>query len=302
MKDVHELVEKENDEIKTIDIGEVAEAERSEVAALIEKDAQEHRNALTVNKNITDLIADDMKKEIVVSGPMQGMDRLEALAIKQSTITSKNLPQVEKKGKIDKYAQMVRNELLSNPPELLRDKILSDFPYSTQAAIQKSYINAGIIFVAFLAVKFLSDVSWKVMILPIVLGAIFIASGLKQYNSFAKKDYIELRGIIDNVIYIEPFIKFRKKSGNKAYVQIVTTEGQILTFVFPKQLKKEDTYISKGVPITIFVDKHEELKKSQYGPMVEHIIGYELGETDAMAFSEVDEDITIKDFVQKHRE
>jgi hypothetical protein len=138
-------------------------------------------------------------------------------------------------------------------PAALRNNIIIKFIFGLLAII------VSLIFVLFNMVKF------KVIIPFIVIGILLLISALIRFKICQNDNIVKFEGI---TIHVEDMGLLKI---NKYQVVKISNNEKFLNVKL-----SYDKRMRAGLPITIYINKYEPIKDSEFGPLVENILTYSL--------------------------
>ncbi len=126
----------------------------------------------------------------------------------------------------------------------------------------------------------------SLLALTTLLGLLLLSSAQKRYLAIKDRDIIEFSGIIVDVQNIGMI-----KATKYAVVKISDNNK------FLNVKLNADKHLSKGLPITLYISKEEPIVQSEYGPLVNNILGLTFDARTSQNLEIEKEEVSAKDYL-----
>ena len=162
------------------------------------------------------------------------------------------------------------------------------FPASVRNLILKRICSIFIFLAIGILCMYLEFTGIQFLLVMIGISLLLLVSCIFKYKSISLGDYVEFKGLIIDVKTIGIM------KANRYQVVKISNEEKFLN------IKVDYTQdLSPGIPITVYLRKDEKIIESEYGPLAEHFISFELRVIEG---SDVDlfenEEVTADDYVK----
>lgn len=122
--------------------------------------------------------------------------------------------------------------------------------------------------------------------LTTLLGCLLLFSAGKRYFAIKNRDIIEFAGIIVDVQ------NFGLIKATKYSVVKISDNNKFLNVKL-----NSDKHLTKGLPITLYISKEEPIVSSEYGPLVNHILGLTFDVKTSQDDEYIEEEMSAKDYL-----
>lgn len=188
----------------------------------------------------------------------------------------------------EKFLQKVKE--LPNFLDDAEDVVIpfSKFPSSIKNLILKRICGIFIFLTVGILGLYLELTGIQFLIITICISLCLAFSCVIKYFSVSSGNYVEFRGLIVDVKTIGIM------KANRYQVVKISNEEKFLN------IKVDYTQdLMPGVPITVYLRKDEKIVESEYGPLAEHFISFELS---VLEGDDIDlfknQEVTAKDYIE----